>query len=38
VEIAIRLGYLKDDALTREIDDVAGLLMGLIASIKRRST
>ena len=38
VEIAIRLGYLKGDALTREIDDVAGLLMGLIASIKRRST
>ncbi|MEK6212366.1 MAG: four helix bundle protein [Pseudomonadota bacterium] len=38
VEIAIRLGYLKDNALTREIDDVAGLLMGLIASIKRRST
>ena len=38
VEIAVRLGFLKDDSLTREIDDVAGLLMGLIASIKRRST
>ena len=38
VEIAIRLGYIKDDALTREIDDVGGLIMGLIASIKRRMT
>jgi four helix bundle protein len=36
VEIAIRLGYIKDDALVREIDDVGGLIMGLIASIKRR--
>ena len=38
VEIAIRLGYMKDNALMREIDDVAGLPMGLIASIKRRAT
>lgn len=38
VEIAVRLRYLEDDGLTREIDDVAGLLMGLIASIKRRAT
>jgi four helix bundle protein len=37
VEIAIRLGHLKDDKLTHEIDDFAGLLMGLIASIKRRA-
>jgi len=37
VEIAIRLGYLKDDALVREIDDVAGLVMGLQSSIKRRA-
>lgn len=38
VEIAIRLGYLQDDGLAREIDDVAGLLMGLFSSLKRRST
>ena len=37
VEIAMRLGYLKDDALLTEIDTVAGLLMGLSASIKRRT-
>lgn len=37
VEIAIRLGYLKDNALVREIDDVAGLIMGLQSSIKRRA-
>jgi four helix bundle protein len=37
VEIALRLGYLKDSALIREIDDVAGLIMGLQAAIKRRS-
>jgi len=36
VEIAMRLGYLKDDTLLMEIDAVAGLLMGLSASIKRR--
>ncbi len=32
----MRLGYLKDDTLLMEIDAVAGLLMGLSASIKRR--
>jgi len=37
VEIAARLGYVKDDSLAREIDDLAGLLMGLTASIKRRT-
>jgi four helix bundle protein len=36
VEIAMRLGYLKDDTLLMEIDAVARLLMGLSASIKRR--
>jgi four helix bundle protein len=38
VEIAIRLGYLQNDVLAQEIDDVAGLLMGLSAAIKRRTT
>ena len=37
VEIAARLGYLTDHTLARELDDVGGLIMGLIASIKRRS-
>jgi len=37
VEISIRLGYLKENGLMQEIDDVAGLLMGLIASIRRRA-
>ena len=37
VEIAIRLGYLKDRALVREIDDVAGLIMGLQSAVKRRT-
>jgi four helix bundle protein len=36
VEIAIRLGFLKDNHLISEIDAVAGLLMGLNASIKRK--
>src|SRR4051794_29511304 len=38
IEIAFRLGYVNDDALAREADDVGGLFMGLIASIKRRTT
>ena len=38
VEISIRVGYLTDDALVREIDDVGGLIMGLIASIRKRVT
>ena len=37
VEIAMRLGYLKDRSLIQEIDDVAGLIMGLQSAIKRRS-
>jgi four helix bundle protein len=36
VEIARRLGYLKNDQLHREIDAVAALLMGLSASLKRK--
>ena len=36
VEIARRLGYLKDDKLNERIDAVAALLMGLSASVKRR--
>ena len=37
VEIALRLGYLKDDSLVQEIDELAGLVMGLQAGIKRRN-
>jgi four helix bundle protein len=37
VEIAVRLGYLQDSRLVQEIDDVAGLLMGLQSAIKRRA-
>jgi len=36
VEIALRLGYLKNDLLHGEIDAVAGLLMGLNASVRRK--
>jgi four helix bundle protein len=37
-EIAKRLGYLKDDSLFSQIDDVSGLLMGLSASIRRKAS
>ena len=36
VEIAKRLGYLKDDALHAEIDAVSALLMGLHASVRKK--
>jgi four helix bundle protein len=36
VEIAIRLGYLRDAALAERIDEVAAVVMGLNASLKRR--
>ena len=36
VEIARRLGYLKDTLLADRIDEVAAVLMGLDASLKRR--
>ena len=36
VEIARRLEYLKDDRLVDEIDAVAGLLLGLSASVRRK--
>jgi four helix bundle protein len=36
VEISRRLGYLKDDALQSEIDSVSALIMGLIASVKKK--
>ena len=36
VEIAIRLGYLKSDQLVQEIDAVAGLLLGLSASVRKK--
>jgi four helix bundle protein len=37
VEIALRLGYLADEKLQQEVDDVSGLLMGLTASLKRQA-
>ncbi len=37
VELTIRLGYCPDDnELSKTVDDVAGLLMGLSASIRRK--
>lgn len=36
VEIARRLGYLKDDTLNERMDAVAALLMGLSAALKRK--
>jgi four helix bundle protein len=39
IELAARLGYLKNsEELSVKADEVAGLLMGLSASIKRRTT
>jgi four helix bundle protein len=38
VELAVKLGYVGDATKIQEqIDDVAGLIMGLSASLKRRS-
>jgi len=36
IEIARRLGYLKDDVLSKTTDEVAGILMGLSTSLKRK--
>ena len=37
-ELASKLGYIADSQpLQKQIDDVAGLIMGLSASLKRRS-
>lgn len=36
VEIALRLGYLRNDRLLNEINAVAGLLLGLSASVKKK--
>jgi four helix bundle protein len=36
VEIARRLGYLKDNALELDIDSVSALIMGLVASVKKK--
>lgn len=36
VEFATRLGYLKDDRLVQEMDAVAGLLLGLSASVRKK--
>lgn len=39
IELASRLNYLNNtEELSGKVDDVAGLLMGLSASIKRRTT
>ena len=38
VELAVKLGYVRDASkIQGQIDDVAGLIMGLSASLKRRS-
>jgi four helix bundle protein len=38
LEVAAKLGYVKDvQGLQEQIDDVAGLTMGLSAALKRRS-
>ena len=38
IEIAVKLGYLADGSgIQGQIDDAAGLVMGLSASLKRRS-
>ena len=37
VEIAVRLGYLANNKLQQEMDDVSGLVMGLSASLKRQT-
>lgn len=36
IEIARRLGYLQGDALERRLDAVAGLLMALEASLRKK--
>jgi four helix bundle protein len=36
VEIARRLGYLKNGAISERIDELAAVVMGLDASLKRR--
>lgn len=37
VEVAVKLGYLADGSeIQGQMDDVAGLVMGLSASLKRR--
>ncbi len=39
IELAARLGYLNNaEELNGKVDEVSGLLMGLSASIKRRTT
>ena len=38
IELAARLGYIKNtDVLAEKVDEISGLIMGLIASIKRRT-
>lgn len=38
IELAVKLGYLADGSdIQGQIDDAAGLVMGLTASLKRRS-
>jgi four helix bundle protein len=37
LEIAMRIGLLKDGKLAAQVDEVAGILLGLISSVKRRT-
>jgi four helix bundle protein len=36
IEIAMRIGLLQDDKLAAQVDEVSGILLGLISSVKRR--
>jgi hypothetical protein len=33
----MRIGLLKDGKLAAQVDEVAGILLGLISSVKRRT-
>ena len=37
IEIATRIGFLCNDTLARQVDEVSGILLGLIAAVKRRA-
>jgi four helix bundle protein len=36
-EIATRIGVLRDGKLASQVDEVCGILLGLISSVKRRT-
>jgi four helix bundle protein len=37
IEIAMRIGLLQDNRLASQVDEISGVLLGLIASLKRRA-